>query len=145
MSPHRHCWVVYYLVTLSWSQVSATHLQQYVVWHLILLWWNGIKVYYTLTYWGRVTHINVRNLTIIGSNNGLSHGRRLAIIWKNVGILLIGPLETNFHEILIEIHTFSFRKIYFKMSQGKWRPFCLGLNVLRIIRTSWQFVDYGSI
>ena len=32
-------------------------------------------------------------------------GRRQAIIWTNA-ILLIGPLETNFTEILIEIHTF---------------------------------------
>ena len=42
--------------------------------------------------------------TIIGSNNGLSPGRRRAIILANVGILLIGPLGTNFSEILIETH-----------------------------------------
>ena len=83
-----------------------------------------------LTHWGRVTHICVGNLTIIGSYNGLSPGRRQAIIWTNVGILLIGPLGTNFSEILIEIHTLSFKKIHLKMSSGKWRPFCLGLNVL---------------
>ena len=53
-----------------------------------------------------------------------------AIIWTNAGILLIGPLETNFSEILIEIHTFSFKKMHLKMSSGKSRPFCLGLNVL---------------
>ena len=34
--------------------------------------------------------------------------------------------------MLIEIHTFSFQKIHLKMSSGKWRPFCLGLNVLSI-------------
>ena len=83
-----------------------------------------------LTHWGRVTHICVGNLTIIGSDNGLSPNRRQAITWINVGILLIGPLETNFSEMLIEIHTFSFKKIHLKMSSGKWRPFCLGLNVL---------------
>ena len=52
-----------------------------------------------LTHWGRVTHICVGNLTIIGSDNGLSPGRRQAIIWTNAGILLIGPLGTNFSEI----------------------------------------------
>ena len=83
-----------------------------------------------LTHWGRVTHICVGNLTIIGSDNGWSPGRRRAITWINVGILLIGPLGTNFSEMLIEIHTFSFKKIHLKMSSGKWRPFCLGLNVL---------------
>ena len=45
-------------------------------------------------------------------------------------IMLIGPLETNFSEILIEIQTFSFKKIRLKMSSAKCRPFCLGLNVL---------------
>ena len=56
-----------------------------------------------LIHWGRVTHICVNQLTIIGSDNGLSPGRRQAIIWTNAGILLIGPLETNFREILIKI------------------------------------------
>ena len=49
-----------------------------------------------LTHWGRVTHICVSKLTIIGSDNDLSPDRRQAIIWTNDGILLIGPLETNF-------------------------------------------------
>ena len=84
-----------------------------------------------LTHWGRVTHICVDKLTIIGSDNGLSPGRRQAIIWTNAGILLIGPLGTNFSEILNKIHTFSFKKMRLKMLSGKWRPFCLGLNVLR--------------
>ena len=65
-----------------------------------------------LTHWGRVTHICVDNLNIIGSDNGLSPGRRQAITWTNVGILLKGPLGTNFSEMLIEIHTFSFKKIH---------------------------------
>ena len=73
---------------------------------------------YVLTHWGRVTHICVSKLTIIGSDNGLSPGRRHAIIWTNAGISLIGPLGTKFSEILIEIHTFSFKKIHLKMSSG---------------------------
>ena len=56
----------------------------------------------SLTHWGRVTHL-IGKLTITGSDNGLSPGRRQAIIWTNAGILLIGPLGTNFSEILIEI------------------------------------------
>ena len=83
-----------------------------------------------LTHWGRVTHICVGNLTIIGSDNGLAPGRRQAIIWTNAGILSIGHLGTNFSEILIEIYTFPFKKKHLKWSSGKWRPFCLGLNVL---------------
>ena len=77
-----------------------------------------------------MTHICVGNLTIIGSDNGLSPGRCQAIIETNAGILSIGPLGTNFNENSIEIHTFSFKKMHLKMSSAKWRPFCLGLNVL---------------
>ena len=93
-----------------------------------------------LTHWGRVTHICVGNLTIIGSDNGLSPGRRQAIIWTNAGILLVGPLGKNFNKILIEIHIISFKKSHLKMSSGKRRPSCLGLNVLSdhwIIRDWW--------
>ena len=88
------------------------------------------KYHCLLTHWGRVTHIYVSKLTIIGSDNGLSPGRRQAIIWTNAGILLIRTLETNLSEILGEIHSFSFSKMHLKMSSAKWRLFGLGLNVL---------------
>ena len=94
----------------------------------VLAWVTSVK-----THWGRVTHICIGNLTIIGSDNGLSPERRQAIIWTNAGILLIGPLGTNFSEISIGIQTFSFKKMHFKMSSAKWRPFCLDLNVLTIL------------
>ena len=86
-----------------------------------------------LTHWDRVTHICVGNLTIIGSDNGWSPDRRQAITWTNVGVLFIGPIGTTFSEMVIEIHTFSFKKIQLKMSSVKWRPVCLGLNVLKQI------------
>ena len=41
---------------------------------------------------------------------------------------LIGPLGTNLSGILIEIHTFWFKKIHLKMSSGKWWIFCLGFK-----------------
>ena len=85
----------------------------------------------SLTHWGRVTHICVSiKHTNIGWDNGLSPGRCPAIILTNAGILLIGPLGTNFSEMLIEIYTFSFKKMHLKMSSGNWWPFCLGLNEL---------------
>ena len=56
--------------------------------------------------------------------------RRQAITWTNAGILLIGPLGTNFSEILVGNKILSFKKIHLKISSGKWRPFCLGLKVL---------------
>ena len=92
-----------------------------------------------LTHWGRVTHICVSKLTLIVSDNGLSPDRRQAIIWTNDGILIIGHLGTNFSEILNEMYTFSFKKIDLKMSSGKWRPFCLGLNVLNLLEHAFIF------
>ena len=50
-----------------------------------------------------MTHICVGKLTIIGSDNGLLPRRRQAIIWTNAGIFLMGPLRTNYSEILIVI------------------------------------------
>ena len=56
-----------------------------------------------------------------------------SIIWNNAGILSIGCLGTNFDEILIEFLTLSFKKMRLKVSSTKWRPFCLGLNVLNYL------------
>ena len=83
-----------------------------------------------ITHWGRGMHICVINLTSIGSDNGLSPDRRHAIIRTNAGILLIGPLRTNFSKTLIKIFIFLFKKMHLKTPSGKWKPFCLGLNVL---------------
>ena len=103
---------------------------------------GSVGFFHVLTHWGRVTHICVGNLTIIGPDNGLSPGRRQAIIWTNAGILLIGPWGTNFSEILIGIQTFSVKKMHLKMSSAKWRPFCLGLNVL--IRNGILMISQSS-
>ena len=51
-----------------------------------------------------------------------------AIIWTNAGILLTGPLGTNFSEISIEILTVLFTKMCLKGSSAKWRSFCVGFN-----------------
>ena len=52
----------------------------------------------------------------------------------NTGILLIGSLGTDFSDILIKIYTFLLKKMHMKMSPGKWRSSCLGLNVLSSFR-----------
>ena len=78
------------------------------------------------------------NYAIIGPDNALSPDRRQAIIRTNAGILLIGPLGTNFSEIFIEIHTFSFNKIHLKISYGKWRTFCLCPTVFNDLTDIWR-------
>ena len=65
-------------------------------------------------------HIYISKLAIIGSDNGTSSWSHQAIFLTNAGILLIGRLGKNFSEILIEVHTFSFKKMHLKMSSRKW-------------------------
>ena len=104
------------------SKYIIFHLWQ-CIWQRLL--WNGghfVQGEKREIIWGRATHICVGNLTIIGSVNGLSPGRRQAIIWANAVILSIGPLGTNFGEILIKIIPFSFKKMRSKVSSGKRRP-----------------------
>ena len=91
-----------------------------------------------LTHWGRVTHICVGKLTTISSDNGLSPERHQAIIRTNAGILLIGPMRTNFIELLIEIQSFSLKKIRLKMSSAKCCSFRLGLNMLTPALEDWS-------
>ena len=98
----------------------------------VIIWTNVVQVFVAiwrhqgpscillsyLTHWGWVTHICVSKLTTIGSDNGLLHGRRQAIIWTIAAILFIGPLGTNFNEILIGIQTFFHsRKCIWKCHQ----------------------------
>ena len=120
-------------IQLKWSKSQKTVLCLYTALFGILQWWittheklitneymlHIFKVIrfeqfrtieHTLTHCGHVIHVCVSKLTIISSDNGLSPGRRQAIIWTNAGILLIGNLGTNFSEILSKINTFSFKK-----------------------------------
>ena len=117
-----HPGMTVYHTLMSFSKINAKDLiMQHAKFQICIL---------KLTHWGRVTHICVNKLTVIDSDNGLSPGRPQVIIWTNAGLLLIGLLGTNFSEILSEIYTFLLKKIHLKMSSGKWRSFCLGLNVL---------------
>ena len=60
-------------------------------------WWHDLFDIRTCsTHWDRVTHSCASKLTFIASDNGLSPGRRQAIIWTNSAMLLIGILGTNY-------------------------------------------------
>ena len=49
---------------------------------------GGVEQSLDWAHWGWVTHMNVNNLTIVDSDDGVSPGRRQAIIWTNAGMLL---------------------------------------------------------
>ena len=104
----------------------------------ILLW---------LTHWGRVTHICVGYLAIMGSDNGLSPGRRQAIIWTNAGILLIGPLGTNFSEIYqnsyVIIQENVFENIVWKMAAMLSRPQVHGHAAVTNFMTTMSHERHG--
>ena len=109
-----------------------------------------------LTHWGRVTHICVCKLTIIGSDNGLSPGRRPAIIW------------TNAHQnSYIFIHENALENVVRKLAAILSRPQCVNSShpwmkwpsfhkrhfqiyshnekCCILIRISWKFVPKGLI
>ena len=71
---------------------------------------------FCLTHWGRVAHMYVSKVTNIGSDKGMSPGRREAIIWTNAGIFLIRTSGTNFSKILSKMYAFSFKKMYLQMA-----------------------------
>ena len=72
---------------------------------------------------------------------------RQAIIWTNAGILLTGPLWTNFDQILFKIYTFSFKKMYLKMSAVNRWPFCpdpnLFTSILSLSRITTTYLNIG--
>ena len=144
---HSNCFVFYFVGILHHSFAvllvgSGGKKIKGIIWYfgdpsqlLIIKSWYFLPL---MTHWGWVTQICVSKLTIIGSDNGLSPGRRQAIIWTNDIILLIRTFRTHISEIVNEIHTFSFKKMHFKMSSGKWRPSCLGLNVLNVNKKEYK-------
>ena len=75
--------------------------------------------YTFLTHSGWVTHICVTKLTITGSGNGLSPGRRQPIFWTKAEILWHFNRNSNT----------SLKKMHLKMSSEKYRLLSLGLNV----------------
>ena len=94
---------------ISTAETMTIYRQHSKVTHTKNIWMQSMHLC-ILTHWGRVTHICISKLNIIG--------RWEAIIWTNAGILLIGPLGTNFSEILIKIQTFSLKKMHLKMSSA---------------------------
>ena len=84
---------------------------------------------------GLLTHLcclyALVNWVSIDSGNGLLPFWQQAITWTNAGLLSIGPLGTNFSEILSEIQKFWFTKKHLKMSSMKKQPFFPVEDVLK--------------
>ena len=83
-----------------------------------------------LTQWGWVTHICVSKLTITDSDNGLSPGRRQAIIWTYAGIFVNWTLRNKFQwnwnrNSYIVIQENAFENVVRKMVAILSRPQCV--------------------
>ena len=87
------------------------------------------------THEGRVMLMWFSKLSIIDSDN--------AIVRTNAGMFIIGHVETNLGEIIMDIHTFLFKKMQLKVSSGNWRAFCIGPN-LKKKQTRTRIVLYES-
>ena len=62
---------IWYMNDSSFGTISVRNM-------ICLISWTDDEM--VLTHWGRMTHICVSKLSILGSDNGLSPGRRQAII-----------------------------------------------------------------
>ena len=125
-----------------------TKLEIFLVWRNLIYDWKRSPCYIlsmitkqsNLTHWGQVTHICVSKLSIIGSDNGLSPGRRQAIIWTSAGILLTGTLGTKFsagnlnRNLYIFIQEHAFENIVWKMATILSRSQCV-----KGICESWRY------
>ena len=93
-----------------------------------------------MTHWGRVTHICVSKLTIIGSDNGLSPGRRQAITCSNAVYIfnwtLRNELQWNLNRnVYIFIQENVFETVVCEMT------LCVGLNVSMDIKKTQQSLN----
>ena len=142
-----NCWFRYWLVAWSvashylkqcWNIVNCVKIPMFLFKAMLLefssaglsFFFNHYKDAIMCENQARISPMLVASGWFRPGSRTLWHGPHQAIIWTNDEILLIVPLGTNLSKILIQIHTFSFKKIHLKMSAGKWRIFCLGLNVL---------------
>ena len=99
----------------------------------------------SLTHWDMMTHICLGNLTIIGSDKGLSPGRPEAINWTNDGLLLIRPLVTNFSEILIFFLHFHSRKCILRYRLENDSHFISRSQCVNARRSTWRVFCFKSV
>ena len=89
-----------------------------------------ISYFLSEIHWGRVTHICVNKLTIIGSDNG-----SVPTIWNNAEILLISPVGLTSVK-----YKFKFIYMYFHSRKCIWK--CL-LNVSKVV-SQWVPRDFTT-
>ena len=120
LARHLHCWLLHYRGGDIKESVAIIHVQgnrRCTMKFLIF----SFKKMLSLTHWGRMTHICGSKLTIIGSDNGLSPGRRQAIIltkcWNIANWTPRNKLQRNLNQNLyIFIQENAFENVIWKLA-----------------------------
>ena len=107
-----------------------------------------------ITHWGLVTHICISKWAIIGSDNGLSPGRRQAIIWTNNGWYIVkwaprNKLQWNLNQnsyIFIQENVFEI--VVWKMAAILSQPQCVKdqiemilIWIIVLLSAAWEDVN----
>ena len=85
-----------------------------------------------LTHWGRVPHESIRNQSVAGSDNGLSHVH-CPNISRSIEAYCKFSLESNFNEIIITVHAFTLKSIHLKISAALVCHFYIDIQVIKIV------------
>ena len=91
-----------------------------------------------------MTHIYVSKLSIISSDNGLSPGRRQAIIWTDTGILTLGNKRQWNHNrnLYIIIQENAFENVVREIGDHLSQPRCLNVCMLHVAFVINVFAKY---
>ena len=119
----------------------STFQANYSDWWLRYLLWNCPQKNVTRPYWWYV-NIGSGNGLVPPGNKPLPEPILTQFSVTNAKLLSIGPLGTNFSEILIKLRNFSFTKMHVKISSAKWQPFCPRGDELII--PLWQLSQIGG-
>ena len=116
-----------YIWRILWSQILVAELFVYITSTRVDLYSHQIL----LTHWGRVRHICVSKITIIGSDNGLSPpSHYLNQCWDIVNLTLKNKLQWNIHwHSYISIQENAFENVVCEMSAILSRPQCVNTLV----------------
>ena len=89
----------------------------------VSIWWRHHRILLSAPP-GQGWHIFVRiEVIVFSSEDGLSPFGRQFDILINAGLFSIGPIGTNFGDILLGIHNISSKKMYLRKASAKWHHF----------------------
>ena len=106
------------------------------MWHKYNPWGDDVSRTISRSIGQKVKILQVIRIFAVGQRVSLWITDLQFLVWTSAGISFKGPFVTNFNEVRIKIHWFSFNKLHLKMPAKEF--FCLNsLNVLRPLFILW--------